>query len=170
MRNMNRKNVTIDNSLLNEEEGIISGYASVFNIVDQHNDLIKNGAFREIDSQKIKLLWQHKSEEPIGVIEEIYEDGYGLYFRAKLLLDLPQAKSAYNLVKAKAISGVSIGFKPIDYYYQKDVRVIKDIDLWEVSLVTFPANMEANVLEVKNKLGANMQMTSQQAGHLHICS
>ncbi len=166
MKDINRKNVTIDSSLLNEEEGVISGYASVFGVVDQHNDLINNGAFKKIDPQKVKLLWQHNLEEPIGIVEEIYEDDYGLYFRAKLLLDLPQAKTAYNLVKSKAISGVSIGFKPLKYHYKQDTRIIENIDLWEISLVTFPANMDANILEVKNqhkKLGDNMKTNNQQA-------
>lgn len=166
MKDINRKNVTIDSSLLNEEEGIISGYASVFGVVDQHNDLINNGAFKKIDPQKVKLLWQHNLEEPIGIVEEIYEDDYGLYFRAKLLLDLPQAKTAYKLVKSKAISGVSIGFKALKYHYKQDTRIIENIDLWEISLVTFPANMDANILEVKNKynkLGDTMKTNNQQA-------
>ncbi len=163
MKNIDRKNVTIDSSLLNEKEGEISGYASVFNIIDQHNDIIKNGAFKEIDPQKVKLLWQHKPEEPIGVIEEIYEDDYGLCFRAKLLLDLPQAKSAYNLLKSKAISGVSIGFKATKYHYKGDIRIIKNIDLWEISLVTFPANIEANILEIKNQQKSGDTMQNQQA-------
>jgi HK97 family phage prohead protease len=130
---MDKKNLAINNSLLNETEGIITGYASVFNMVDQHNDLIQKGAFNSLNKQKIKLLWQHKTEEPIGVIEEIYEDEYGLYFRAKLLLELPQAREAYELLKAKAISGVSIGFKAQDYDYQGDVRVINNIDLETVA-------------------------------------
>jgi HK97 family phage major capsid protein/HK97 family phage prohead protease len=161
MNNINRKNVTIDRSLLNEEEGVISGYASVFEVVDQHNDLINHGAFNKIVPEKVKLLWQHKQEEPIGIVEEIYEDDYGLYFRAKLLLDLPQAKSAYNLVKSKAISGVSIGFKPLKYHYKQDIRIIENIDLWEISLVTFPANVDANILEVKGKYGSPASFHSQ---------
>lgn len=165
MNNIDKKNVTIDSSLLNEEEGVISGYASVFGVVDQHNDLINNGAFEKIDPEKVKLLWQHKLEEPIGIVEEIYEDDYGLYFRAKLLLDLPQAKTAYNLLKSRAISGVSIGFKALKYHYKQDTRIIENIDLWEISLVTFPANMDANILEVKNqhnKLGDTMKTNNQQ--------
>lgn len=155
---MDKKNITFT-EFLSEENGIISGYASVFNVVDQHNDLIKANAFKSIDHKKIKLLWQHKADEPIGIIEEIYEDQKGLFFKAKLLLDLPIAKSAYNLIKAKAISGVSIGFKPLKFYYKDETRVIEKIDLWEISLVTFPANKEANVLEVKHqsKIGENMQ-------------
>ena len=104
---MDTKNITFTDMEC-EEIGIIAGYASVFNIVDQHNDLIKPGAFKSLDKQKIKFLWQHKAEEPIGVIEEIMEDEHGLYFKARLLLDLPQAKSAYNLIKAKAIGAIFV--------------------------------------------------------------
>ncbi len=161
---MDIKNISFVN-MQSEEEGIISGYASVFNIIDQHNDLIKPGAFKQLSNQKIKLLWQHKPEEPIGVIEEIYQDHHGLYFKAKLLLDLPQAKVAYNLIKAKAISGVSIGFKPIKYHHQQDIRVIENIELWEISLVTFPANSEANILEIKNKSQLGEKMELEQNNH-----
>ena len=161
---MDIKNISFVN-MQSEEEGIISGYASVFNIIDQHNDIIKPGAFKQLSNQKIKLLWQHKPEEPIGVIEEIYQDDHGLYFKAKLLLDLPQAKAAYNLIKAKAISGVSIGFKPIKYHHQQDIRVIENIELWEISLVTFPANLEANILEVKNKPQLGEKMELEQNNH-----
>ncbi len=157
---MDKKNISF--TLASEEMGIIAGYASVFNVTDQHNDLIAPGAFAKASQEKVKLLWQHKAEEPIGIIEEIYEDKHGLYFKAKLLLDLPQAKSAYNLVKAKAISGVSIGFKPIKFHYKADVRVIESIDLWEISLVTFPANMEANILEVKNQQNVRGKMENNQ--------
>jgi HK97 family phage major capsid protein/HK97 family phage prohead protease len=155
---MDKKNISITN-IFSDEEGGITGYASVFNIVDQHNDIIKQGAFSQLNNQKIKLLWQHKADEPIGVIQEIYEDEYGLYFKAKLLLDLPQAKTAYSLIKNKAISGVSIGFQPIKYHYKNDIRVIENIDLWEISLVTFPANSQANIIEVKQqyKLGVDME-------------
>ena len=85
---MDIKNISFVN-IQSYEEGNIAGYASVFNVVDQHNDLIKPGAFKQLNHQQIKLLWQHKPEEPIGVIEEIYQDQHGLYFKAKLLLDLP---------------------------------------------------------------------------------
>ena len=99
---MDRKNISFTN-IQSEDTGIIAGYASVFNTIDQHNDLIKPGAFKQLDRDKIKLLWQHKAEEPIGVIEEIIEDQHGLYFKARLLLDLPQGRSAYNLIKAKIL-------------------------------------------------------------------
>ena len=121
---MDKKN--FDFNLEGEEEGLIYGYASIFNIKDQHNDLITEGSFKNLINNKIKFLWQHKPEEPIGLIEEIKEDKYGLYFKAKLLLDLPQARAAYSLLKAKAISGVSIGFKPIKFHYKGDIRIIEE--------------------------------------------
>lgn len=164
MKKLISKVSTLNRKNFDQESGYVSGYASVFNVVDQHNDIIKNGAFKKVNCKRIKFLWQHKSDEPIGVIEELYEDEYGLYFRAKLLLDLPQAAGAYSLLKSEAISGVSIGFKPVDYHYEEDTRVIKSLDLWEISLVTFPANVNANIIEIKNnnKLGANMKNTNQQ--------
>lgn len=146
-----------------EESGVIAGYASVFNIIDQHNDLIKPGAFLGAKKDKIKFLWQHKAEEPIGIIEEIIEDEHGLYFKARLLLDIAQAMEAYKLIKAKAISGVSIGFQSIKTHQSGEIRVIDAVDLWEISLVTFPANQQANITEIKQYIqGSNMQKTTEK--------
>ena len=158
---MDKKSINF--SLQSEEEGIIAGYASVFNSVDQHNDLIKQGAFKNLHQEKVKFLWQHKADKPIGTILEIKEDNHGLFFKAKLLLDVPQAKAAYKLVKEKAISGVSIGFKPINYHYKGDVRIIENINLWEISLVTFPANIEANITVIKQQhIGEKMTINQEQ--------
>lgn len=162
---MNYKNLEINIS--NSQEGEIKGYASIFNIVDQHNDIIVKGAFESLNSRNIKFLWQHKPDEPIGIIEELREDEQGLFFKAKLLLDLPTAKTAYNLIRNKAISGVSIGFKATSFFYQGEKRIIEKLDLWEISLVTFPANEKAEILEVKNnkqsKLRGIMNNTQQQS-------
>lgn len=158
---MHTKNINLT-QISSQEEGIIVGYASVFNIIDQHNDLIRPGAFKQLNLNKVKLLWQHKAEEPIGVIEEILEDQHGLFFKARLLLDLPQGKSAYNLVKAKAISGISIGFKAVKHHFKGAVRIIENIDLWEISLVTFPANEKANIIEVKQLNKGNIMKQDHQ--------
>lgn len=161
---MNHKNIKFNFS--SSDEGEIKGYASIFNVVDQHNDIILKGAFDDLTHKNIKFLWQHKPEEPIGVISELKEDDQGLFFKAKLLLDLPIAKTAYNLIKNKAISGVSIGFKPTKFFYQGEKRIIEKLDLWEISLVTFPANEKAEVLEIKNnkqpKLRGIMKNDQQQ--------
>jgi HK97 family phage prohead protease len=96
-----------------DEQGYFSGYASVFNNVDQQNDLIMPGAFESCISvpKNIKLLWQHMSEEPIGVIEELREDRYGLYIKARLLLDLAKGREVYTLLTNGAVNGLSIGYK-----------------------------------------------------------
>lgn len=145
---MERKNFQL-NELSGEEEGVISGYASVFNVVDQHNDSIKPGSFKTLDKDKIKFLWQHKADEPIGIIKEVIQNKVGLFFRAKLILDLPLARKAYDLIKAGVINGVSIGFQSVKSYKKDEVRFIEDIDLWEISLVTFPANKHAAITEFK---------------------
>jgi HK97 family phage major capsid protein/HK97 family phage prohead protease len=161
---MQHKKLNINIS--SDQEGIISGYASVFNLIDEHNDIINKGAFNNLLDNKVKLLWQHKSEEPIGVIEQLTEDDYGLFFKARLLLEVPTAKAAYSLIKNQAISGVSIGFKPTKFSYKGDVRIIEKLDLWEISIVTFPANEQARVTEIKNNqqlnLRGNMTNTQQQ--------
>jgi HK97 family phage prohead protease len=130
--------------------GTISGYASVFNEKDQQNDIVLPGAFHGLDVNKVKLLWQHNSSSPIGKIRHLLEDSYGLYLIADLTEGVSIAKDAYELVKNDAISGLSIGFNPVKYHYDdENNRIIEKLDLWEVSLVTFPANQSACVTDVK---------------------
>ena len=98
-----------------EENGFFAGYASVFNVEDNHNDIILSGAFGKSLSKKhygkdIKLLWQHKADEPIGVFTKIVEDDLGLYVEGKLLLDVQRASEAYALLKSGVVKGLSIGF------------------------------------------------------------
>jgi HK97 family phage prohead protease len=136
------------------EDGKFAGYASVFDVVDNQKDVILRGAFRETlqgRKQSIRLLWQHQFEEPIGLITEIFEDDRGLYVEGKLLLDVARAKEAYSLLKANAIGGLSIGYSPVRYSMDPDsgIRRISKVALWEVSLVTFPANEQANITVVK---------------------
>ena len=100
------------------------------------------------------MLWQHDSAEPIGVYERVSEDDIGLWLEGRLLLDVEKGHEAYVLLKNRAISGLSIGFVPLAWEWEtrdnKRVRVLKDVDLWEVSLVTFPANPKASVDNVKS--------------------
>ena len=133
--------------------GKICGYASVFNVIDHHGDIITKGAFANIDAMKVKFLWQHDATTPIGKIITLEEDDYGLYIEAELILAVNAAKEAYELVKTGSISGLSIGFSPIKYSFdQDDNRIIEEVDLWEISLVTFPANNNAKVTDYKNQL------------------
>ncbi len=141
-----------------KKEGIITGYASVFNVVDSHSDVIKPGAFLKSLTRKnnCKLLWQHEYDQPVGVIKRIYEDDYGLFIEAKILLDVAKGRETYSLLKNGAMSGLSIGFTPKHFYvdYETDHRILTEIDLWEVSFVTFPSNPLAAVTCVKAD-GAN---------------
>lgn len=143
------------------DTGEFEGYGSVFGNKDSYGDVVMPGAFQRSLSewtQKGRLpamLWQHQMSEPIGVYTEMKEDEHGLYVKGRLLIDDdPLAKRAYAHLKAKSLGGLSIGFVLRDYEYDKQLSVYKltDIDLWEVSLVTFPANDEARVSDVKSQL------------------
>ncbi|MFO1243105.1 MAG: HK97 family phage prohead protease [Rickettsiales bacterium] len=137
-----------------DESGVFAGYASVFSIVDDQHDMILPGAFTETllrPVSAIKLLWQHDIKEPIGQIEELREDENGLYIKGRLLLDISRAREAYTLLRQGVLSGLSIGYSPLRYDYDpvSNVRLLKQVDLWEISLVTFPANTAARITVVK---------------------
>lgn len=134
------------------QENLISGYASVFGIADQHKDIIKSGAFKKSvedfsKGKTIPLLWQHMQDKPIGSIERIIEDEYGLYVVAKIIPTIRYGMEALELIKSRIVCGFSIGFNSLNhfFYYKQDARVIEEIDLWEISLVTFPANTSATI-------------------------
>ena len=134
--------------------GRFAGYASVFDVVDNQRDIILHGAFAKTllgRISAIKLLWQHQQDEPIGMFDRMFEDERGLYVEGQLLLDVQRAKEAHALLKAEAISGLSIGYSPTRYRIDEEtgVRYLSEVELWEISLVTFPANSEANVTVVK---------------------
>jgi len=136
------------------ENGKFKGYASVFDVMDNHMDVVVKGAFiNTLKTKKdIKLLWQHKADEPIGIFTEIREDEKGLYVEGQLLLDVQRANEAYALLKSGAIDGLSIGYSVKDYEIDDEtgIRILKEVDLWEISLVTFPANEAAGVVAVKS--------------------
>ena len=138
-----------------DAEGKFAGYASVFDVVDSQNDIILRGAFAKTIKGRvrdIKMLWQHRQNEPIGVYNKILEDRNGLYVEGQLLLDVARAKEVYALLKEGAVSGLSIGYTPTKFYIhpKTGVRIISEVDLWEISLVTFPANNTAKITVVKS--------------------
>ena len=141
-----------DIDITNQKTGEIEGYGSIFNNIDLHGDVILRGAFSESIScnPKVKLLWQHDPNCPIGVITEIEETDVGLYIKAVLNLDIPKAKEAYVMIKSGIIDGLSIGFEAEECSVVNDVRYIEKAKLWEVSIVTFPANQEALITDCKN--------------------
>ncbi len=160
-----------------QDNGVFAGYASVFDIVDSQRDIICHGAFAHTlisENHQVKLLWHHAMDEPIGVIEALYEDRHGLYIKGRLLMDVARAREAYSLLKANVVTGLSIGYSPRRYRTDPDtgIRHIQAVDLWEVSLVTFPANQAAQVTVVKSKSTDNtiaLLHALQRATHiLHI--
>lgn len=137
-----------------DAKGKFAGYASVFDVVDSQKDILIRGAFAETLKGRvrdIKMLWQHQQDEPIGVFTKMFEDARGLYVEGQLLLDVARAKEAYALLKEGAIGGLSIGYTPVKWriHEKTGVRIISQVDLWEVSLVTFPANSAAKITVVK---------------------
>lgn len=139
------------------DDGSIEGYGSVFGVRDDYDDVIAAGAFQDsLKEHKAAgtmpaMLWQHSSYEPIGVWTEMVEDSNGLRVKGKLALDTVRGKEAHALLKLGALNGLSIGFMSKQWSYDRDtdVRTLTEIDLWEVSLVTFPANEKARVTNVK---------------------
>lgn len=130
----------------------IEGYASVFGMADQGGDIVQPGAYgRSLErlaaqGGRVRMLWQHDPHEPIGVWEEVREDGRGLYVKGRLLPEVEKGRAAAALIAAGAIDGLSIGYRTVAA--EKDARgrrLLAELELWEVSLVTFPMLPEARV-------------------------
>jgi HK97 family phage prohead protease len=140
-----------------DDDGSFEGYASVFNNKDLGNDVIRQGAFtKTITGRKassIKLLYQHKTDEPIGVIDSLEEDKRGLKIKGRLDMGTQKGREVFELMKMGALDSMSIGYRltPDGYKYddKNKRRVIKEVDLMEVSMVTFPMNPKAKITKVK---------------------
>jgi HK97 family phage prohead protease len=139
------------------ESGTVEGYASVFGILDRVGDIALPGAFKaslaewKRRKKAIPMLWQHNPDEPIGVWPDVVEDEKGLKVSGSLVLDVPRAAEVRALMLKGAVGGISIGYRTLDYEIDRTtgVRRLKKLDLWEISLVTFPALPEAQVSGVK---------------------
>jgi len=143
------------------DDGTFAGYGSVFGVVDSYGEVVAPKAFKkslaELKAKKrvVPVLWQHRSAEPIGVYDALIEDDTGLRVEGRLLVDaVGQAKEALALLKAGAVTGLSIGYwvRKSSFDEKTGIRTLLELDLVEVSLVTFPANDEARVDAVKFKL------------------
>lgn len=131
---------------------VIEGYASLFNQCDQGGDIVQRGAYAASlarlasKGQQIKMLWQHDPTQPIGVWEEVREDNNGLYVKGRLLENVARAHEAAALIQAGAIDGLSIGYRTVkSTKNDKGQRLLAELELWEVSLVTFPMLPSARV-------------------------
>lgn len=136
----------------------IAGYGSIFGVADRGGDIVEAGAFaeslaaRKAAGEGIAMLWQHNPEAPIGIWTEVSEDARGLKVSGELLADVPKGAEAIALVKAGALSGLSIGYRTRDSVTDETtgLRRLKSLELWEVSLVTFPMNAGAQLAGVKD--------------------
>lgn len=139
-------------------DGTVEGYGSVFGVRDNYDDVIAKGAFiKSLKDHKAAgtmpaMLWQHDADKPIGVWTEMVEDEKGLRIKGQLAMETVKGKEAHALLKMGALNGLSIGFMSKEWSYDREteVRTLTAIDLWEVSLVTFPANEKARVTNVKS--------------------
>ncbi len=133
------------------ESGEFSGYASVFNEVDLGLDTVAPGAFaKSIASRVPKMLWQHDTDKVIGVWQEVREDAKGLFVRGKLLSDIQKGREAIALLKAGALDSMSIGYRTVQAEPDGRLRKLTEVELFEVSLVTFPMDEKAKVTDVKS--------------------
>jgi HK97 family phage prohead protease len=131
---------------------VIEGYASLFGKRDQGGDVVAAGAYgrslkaMEAAGGRVKMLWQHDPAEPIGVWDEVREDARGLYVKGRLLTDVGRAREAAALIAAGAIDGLSIGYRTVRATKDdRGRRSLEELELWEVSLVTFPMLPDARV-------------------------
>ncbi len=135
------------------ENGVeISGYASLFGKADQGGDVVEAGAYARsltrLDAKdgRVKMLWQHDPAQPIGVWDEVREDKAGLWVKGRILRDVEKGREAAALIEAGAIDGLSIGYRTVRAT-KNDTggRLLSELELWEVSLVTFPMLPDARV-------------------------
>ncbi|MGR3435048.1 MAG: HK97 family phage prohead protease [Shimia sp.] len=135
------------------DEGFaVEGYASRFGIADRGRDVVEPGAYGASlaalskAGRCVKMLWQHDPAQPIGTWDEVREDATGLWVRGRLLPGVAKADEAAALLKAGAIDGLSIGYRVVRATKDKQgLRHLHELELWEVSLVTFPMLPEARV-------------------------
>lgn len=137
-------------------EGTFEGYASLFEREDLGGDVVVRGAFRETLNQRgakgIRMLFQHDPNQPIGVWQHLHEDARGLFARGRLMTEVAKARKVLSLMRAGAVDGLSIGYRAVraDRNRRTGIRKLTKVDLWEISIVTFPMLPEARVANVKS--------------------
>ena len=157
--------VTIDKISMS---GRFSGYASVFGEVDMGNDIVAKGAFskylKKHAPSKIRMLFQHNPDEPVGVWQEITEDHKGLFVSGAISTATTRGRELIELMRQGAIDGLSIGFKTVRSRKEKhsNIRTILQADLWEISIVTFPMQANARIEAVKHMPGQSRLPTTRQ--------
>lgn len=158
---LERKSLQAELGLRESSAGVIEGYASLFGVKDQSGDVVMPGAYRTSlerlsrQGAKVKMLWQHDPLQPIGIWDEVREDAQGLWVKGRILDQVERGREAAALLAAGAIDGLSIGYRTVkSARNDKGQRLLTELELWEVSLVTFPMLREARV-QAKSYEGAD---------------
>lgn len=135
------------------DRAVIEGYGAVFNERDLNGDVIRPGAFSKklipSHSNEVRMLYQHTVSEPIGRWLMMREDERGLFVRGEILLGTRRGRDVWELVQARALDGLSIGFQTGRARKLKGGRELLEIDLWEISIVTFPMALMARITGAK---------------------
>lgn len=137
-----------------EKAGIIKGYGSYFGNKDSDNDVIMKGAYKKTiaeNGERVKYLYQHDMNQPIGKMNELYEDDKGLVFVAEIA-KTQLGKDVVELMKSGVITENSVGIMPIQKQNKGDYREINEVKLYEISAVTLAANDQAKILDVKGNV------------------
>lgn len=146
-----------------DANGRFAGYASVFNRLDSGGDIVLPGAFaKSLESKRgrIRLLFQHDPKEPVGTWETIAEDGHGLFVTGRLVPGVPRSDALRRLIADGALDGLSIGFRTVRASRKAGTRLLHEIDLFEISIVTFPM-MEAARIAPSLTAGAAIAAATQ---------
>ncbi|HYH67242.1 MAG TPA: HK97 family phage prohead protease [Urbifossiella sp.] len=156
------------------DQRTVEGYGSTFGNVDSYGDAVMPGAFvKSLLTRKPAMLWQHRSDEPIGIWDEVRETPQGLYLKGRIL-PTQCGNDAYTLAKGGALTGLSIGYstKKSEHDPKTNVRKLLEVELYEVSLVTFPANEAATITGVKSAaadIGAALALLTQAGSACQAC-
>lgn len=141
-----------------EPDGGFSGYASLFGTVDLSSDRVERGAFARSLAERgvggIRMLYQHDPNEPIGAWTTIREDERGLFVRGKLAQGVKRAREVLDLMRSGALDGLSIGFRTIRATREGGHRKLWQVDLFEISIVTFPMMEDARIAPSGYSTGA----------------
>jgi HK97 family phage prohead protease len=155
-----RDTLDVECRLAPDDAGTFTGYAARFGEVNAHGEIVMPGAFaRTIRDHQTRganppMLWSHDQSQPIGVWDDLREDATGLAVRGRIVMETAKGREAHALMKAGAITGLSIGFRNAKATRNaQGVRTISDLDLGEISLVTLPSASNARVTSVRNRSG-----------------